>query len=133
MAPTKVGINGFGRIGRIVFRNAVEHDDVEVVAVNDPFIEVKYAVSFTPTKQSCNRLCFSHRSRLSSAPLESAVNLRRPQLLVVVAGHGWPLRELPLVCERVRLGATGSWSLMQAPTSSLSPIPVAGPDGSGLH
>jgi len=41
----KVGINGFGRIGRIVFRNAVEHPDVEVVAVNDPFIEPKYAVS----------------------------------------------------------------------------------------
>jgi glyceraldehyde 3-phosphate dehydrogenase len=43
MAPIKVGINGFGRIGRIVFRNAVEHDDVEIVAVNDPFIETKYA------------------------------------------------------------------------------------------
>ena len=41
----KVGINGFGRIGRIVFRNAVEHSDVEIVAVNDPFIEPKYAVS----------------------------------------------------------------------------------------
>jgi glyceraldehyde 3-phosphate dehydrogenase len=40
----KVGINGFGRIGRIVFRNAVEHDDVQIVAVNDPFIEPKYAV-----------------------------------------------------------------------------------------
>ncbi|RYP55820.1 hypothetical protein DL771_012411 [Monosporascus sp. 5C6A] len=39
----KVGINGFGRIGRIVFRNAVEHDDIDIVAVNDPFIEVKYA------------------------------------------------------------------------------------------
>jgi len=39
----KVGINGFGRIGRIVFRNAIEHKDVEVVAVNDPFIEPKYA------------------------------------------------------------------------------------------
>lgn len=43
MAPIKVGINGFGRIGRIVFRNAVEHPDIEVVAVNDPFIETKYA------------------------------------------------------------------------------------------
>ncbi|KAL8868024.1 MAG: hypothetical protein Q9174_005265, partial [Haloplaca sp. 1 TL-2023] len=38
-----VGINGFGRIGRIVFRNAVEHGDVKVVAVNDPFIEPTYA------------------------------------------------------------------------------------------
>jgi len=43
MAPIKVGINGFGRIGRIVFRNAVEHDDINIVAVNDPFIEVHYA------------------------------------------------------------------------------------------
>ncbi|RHZ48361.1 hypothetical protein CDV55_100846 [Aspergillus turcosus] len=39
----KVGINGFGRIGRIVFRNSFSHDDVEVVAVNDPFIDLKYA------------------------------------------------------------------------------------------
>ncbi|GAB7345175.1 hypothetical protein MBLNU457_3558t1 [Dothideomycetes sp. NU457] len=39
----KVGINGFGRIGRLVFRQAVEHNDVEVVAVNDPFIEADYA------------------------------------------------------------------------------------------
>ncbi|PSN68432.1 glyceraldehyde-3-phosphate dehydrogenase [Corynespora cassiicola Philippines] len=39
----KVGINGFGRIGRIVFRNAVQHNDVEIVAVNDPFIEPHYA------------------------------------------------------------------------------------------
>jgi glyceraldehyde 3-phosphate dehydrogenase len=32
---TKIGINGFGRIGRIAFRIAVENKDVEVVAVND--------------------------------------------------------------------------------------------------
>ncbi|MEZ4527577.1 MAG: type I glyceraldehyde-3-phosphate dehydrogenase [Desulfobacterales bacterium] len=31
----KVGINGFGRIGRVVFRAAMKHPDVEVVAVND--------------------------------------------------------------------------------------------------
>ncbi|KAI5809247.1 glyceraldehyde 3-phosphate dehydrogenase [Pyronema omphalodes] len=40
----KVGINGFGRIGRIVFRNAVEHNDIEIVAINDPFIDPVYAV-----------------------------------------------------------------------------------------
>ncbi|KAI0602207.1 glyceraldehyde-3-phosphate dehydrogenase [Biscogniauxia sp. FL1348] len=39
----KVGINGFGRIGRIVFRNAVEHPEIEIVAVNDPFIATSYA------------------------------------------------------------------------------------------
>ncbi|MBE3554061.1 MAG: type I glyceraldehyde-3-phosphate dehydrogenase, partial [Thermicanus sp.] len=31
----KVGINGFGRIGRNVFRAALERDDYEIVAVND--------------------------------------------------------------------------------------------------
>ncbi|KAJ5795324.1 Glyceraldehyde/Erythrose phosphate dehydrogenase family [Penicillium paradoxum] len=39
----QVGINGFGRIGRIVFRNAINDPNVEVVAVNDPFIETHYA------------------------------------------------------------------------------------------
>jgi glyceraldehyde 3-phosphate dehydrogenase len=32
---TRIGINGFGRIGRMAFRAALERDDVEVVAVND--------------------------------------------------------------------------------------------------
>jgi glyceraldehyde 3-phosphate dehydrogenase len=31
----KLGINGFGRIGRVVFRAAMNHPDVEVVAIND--------------------------------------------------------------------------------------------------
>ncbi|XP_076939090.1 glyceraldehyde-3-phosphate dehydrogenase GAPCP1, chloroplastic-like, partial [Bidens hawaiensis] len=39
---TKVGINGFGRIGRLVLRTATFRDDIEVVAVNDPFIDSKY-------------------------------------------------------------------------------------------
>lgn len=38
----KVGINGFGRIGRLVLRAALEREDIEVVAINDPFIEAKY-------------------------------------------------------------------------------------------
>ncbi|KAM0463607.1 hypothetical protein ACHAPV_002145 [Trichoderma viride] len=39
----KVGINGFGRIGRILLRNALEKPELSVVAVNDPFIEPTYA------------------------------------------------------------------------------------------
>ena len=31
----KIGINGFGRIGRLVCRIALERDDVEVVAINN--------------------------------------------------------------------------------------------------
>jgi len=33
----KVGINGFGRIGRLVLRNALGREGVEVVAINDLF------------------------------------------------------------------------------------------------
>jgi len=40
----KLGINGFGRIGRMVLRASLERDDVEVVAVNDPFIPPDYMV-----------------------------------------------------------------------------------------
>lgn len=38
----KVGINGFGRIGRLVLRAAAKNPKVEVVGVNDPFINVDY-------------------------------------------------------------------------------------------
>lgn len=42
MAKVKVGINGFGRIGRLVFRACCERDDVQVVGINDPFIDLDY-------------------------------------------------------------------------------------------
>jgi len=37
-----VGINGFGRIGRLVFRAAVDNPEVEVKGINDPFIDLDY-------------------------------------------------------------------------------------------
>jgi len=40
---TQIGINGFGRIGRLVCRAAIENDNATVVAVNDPFLAVDYA------------------------------------------------------------------------------------------
>jgi len=39
----KMGISGFGRIGRLVCRAACEKEGAEVTAVNDPFCDVKYA------------------------------------------------------------------------------------------
>lgn len=38
-----VGINGFGRIGRLVLRVALSRKDIKVVAINDPFIAPDYA------------------------------------------------------------------------------------------
>ena len=38
----KIGINGFGRIGNLAFQAALEKKEVEVVAINDPFITADY-------------------------------------------------------------------------------------------
>ena len=40
----KIGINGFGRIGRLVFRAAVKNPNVEILGINDPFIDPEYMV-----------------------------------------------------------------------------------------
>jgi len=37
-----MGINGFGRIGRLVFRAGMENQKVTMVAINDPFMDLKY-------------------------------------------------------------------------------------------
>ncbi|PKP50083.1 MAG: type I glyceraldehyde-3-phosphate dehydrogenase [Bacteroidetes bacterium HGW-Bacteroidetes-11] len=41
MTKIKLGINGFGRIGRLVFRASILRDDIDVVAIND-LIDVNY-------------------------------------------------------------------------------------------
>ncbi len=38
----KIGINGFGRIGRLVLRAAIENPNVEIKGINDPFIDLEY-------------------------------------------------------------------------------------------
>ena len=44
MNKIKIGINGFGRIGRLVCRAALERDNVEIVAINDPFVDIEYMI-----------------------------------------------------------------------------------------
>ena len=39
----KIGLNGFGRIGRLILRASAERDDVEIVGINDPFLTPDYA------------------------------------------------------------------------------------------
>ncbi len=38
----KIGINGFGRIGRLVFRSSVNKPNIQFVGINDPFIDTEY-------------------------------------------------------------------------------------------
>ncbi|KAA8541387.1 hypothetical protein F0562_025343 [Nyssa sinensis] len=50
----KIGINGFGRIGRLVARVALQRNDVELVAVNDPFIPPDYMLQELKQRASGN-------------------------------------------------------------------------------
>jgi len=43
----KIGINGFGRIGRLVFRAGVNNPNVEFVGINDPFLDAEYMAYMT--------------------------------------------------------------------------------------
>ncbi len=43
MKKIRIGINGFGRIGRLALRVIANRDDVEVVAINDPFLTLEYS------------------------------------------------------------------------------------------
>jgi glyceraldehyde 3-phosphate dehydrogenase len=42
--PCTIGINGFGRIGRLVTRAAMANPNVTVTAINDPFMDLDYMV-----------------------------------------------------------------------------------------
>jgi len=66
----KVGINGFGRIGRLVCRAAFEHPDIEVVAVNDPFIDLEYMVYMFKYDSTHGR----HKGTVSSADGKLIIN-----------------------------------------------------------
>jgi glyceraldehyde-3-phosphate dehydrogenase/erythrose-4-phosphate dehydrogenase len=45
-----LGINGFGRIGKLVFRAAIQSNKANVVAINDPFMDLDYLVTSFITK-----------------------------------------------------------------------------------
>ena len=51
----KVGINGFGRIGRMVFRASVNHPEIEIVGINDlcPADYLAYMLTPAPRRSSC--------------------------------------------------------------------------------
>ena len=43
MKKIKIGINGFGRIGRLITRIAQDFDNIQIVGINDPFLSADYA------------------------------------------------------------------------------------------
>ena len=44
MSSVRMGINGFGRIGRLVFRSSFAQGNSQVTAINDPFMDIDYLI-----------------------------------------------------------------------------------------
>ena len=63
----KIGINGFGRIGRLVFRAGIHSEDIEFVGINDP--------GMTPDYMAYMPVSYTHLS--STAGSAAAVHVRR--------------------------------------------------------
>ncbi len=68
---TKVAINGFGRIGRLVFRNLISKTDIEVVAIND----------LTDTKT------LAHLLKYDSAHGQLGLPVEHTETSIIVAGY----------------------------------------------
>ena len=56
MSKIKIGVNGFGRIGRMVMRASLQRDDIEVVAVNDllDLDHLAYLLKYDSVHGKCN-------------------------------------------------------------------------------
>jgi glyceraldehyde 3-phosphate dehydrogenase len=59
----KVGINGFGRIGRLALRAGIARGDMEFAAINDPFIDLDYMVYMLKYDSAHGRFCGEVGSR----------------------------------------------------------------------
>jgi glyceraldehyde-3-phosphate dehydrogenase type I len=63
---TAMGINGFGRIGRLVFRAAADNPDIKLKGVNDPFMDLDYMVYLLKHDSVHGQFKGSVRARKSS-------------------------------------------------------------------
>ena len=96
MGKIKIGINGFGRIGRMVMRAAIDRDDVEVVAIND-LLEIKhlaYLLKYDSVHGKCKGNVSSDDSSLIIDGEKIQISSERdPQKI------GWDLKGVDVVLE----------------------------------
>lgn len=76
MSVVRLGINGFGRIGRLTFRAAMASKDAKVMAVNDPFMDIDYLIyllKYDSVHGKCQHL--HHMVILFSTKLDQAIQI----------------------------------------------------------
>ncbi len=79
MEKIKIGINGFGRIGRMVMRAAIKRNDVEVVAINDllDIEHLAYLLKYDSVHGKCNAQIYTGSNKLIIDGKEIGVSAER--------------------------------------------------------
>jgi glyceraldehyde 3-phosphate dehydrogenase len=84
MAKIKVAINGFGRIGRLVFRAGLNNPDIEFVGINDlvPSDNIAYLLKYDSTHGRCDKAIAATSEGITvEGKLIPCVSLRNPEEL----------------------------------------------------
>ncbi|XP_034834950.1 uncharacterized protein [Maniola hyperantus] len=96
----RVGINGFGRIGRVIFRTCIQNKDLEVSAINDPAVDIEYIcylIKFDSTHGkfknevsfSDNEICIDDKKiKVFSEKLPSSIPWQSADVQYVVEASG---------------------------------------------
>ena len=88
MSKIKVGINGFGRIGRLVFRAAVKNPNIQIVGIND-LIDVDYMAYMLKYDSTHGRF-------------DGSIEVKDGKLVVngneLNCGESWRLKNKVIVC-----------------------------------
>ncbi|XP_045775132.1 uncharacterized protein LOC123874024 [Maniola jurtina] len=96
----RVGINGFGRIGRVIFRTCFQNKDLEVSAINDPAVDIEYIcylIKFDSTHGkfksdvsfSDNEICIDDKKiKVFSEKLPSSIPWQSADVHYVVEASG---------------------------------------------
>lgn len=135
MAKTKIGINGFGRIGRLVFRAAHEKNNVEVVAINDPFMDInhlKYLLKYDSVHGSFSKTVKVDNGKLFVDNKEVFVHNEKDP-----ANIPWGKYDIDVVCEstgvfltkdlaHAHIKAGAKRVILSAPPKDDTPIYVVG-------
>ena len=130
----KIGINGFGRIGRLALRNCLERKNIEIVAINDLFsIEyLVYLLKYDSTHGKLNHeiiiqknylLIGKHKIRISSEKDPKKINWKEVGAEYIVESTG-----LFLTSELAKshLDAGAKKVILSAPSKDKTPMFVMG-------
>ncbi len=134
MSEIRIGINGFGRIGRMVFRAAIENRDMKIVAINDVIDGhyLAYLLNYDSTHGRFKGIAFfedgtlnvnGNKIRVSSERNPSDINWSEVEAEYVVESSGYFLDKIK--CQS-HIDAGAKKVIISAPSKDTTPMFVMG-------